>query len=89
MDERLEVVFAEKMKENNAQLLKEMGTLISQISAKNANNSSQNEIPNLKRKSNEEQFKHNQKTLSKIEEVENHLNSGNIEQAKESLIEGK
>ena len=77
------------MQANNAELLRSIGDMISKISQPSPSPAlSPLDAPKFKRKSNEEQFKQNAKVLSKLEEVESNINSQNIQDAKQSLIEG-
>ena len=82
---RCKAVFSE----SQADLLKGIGDLISQISEKqNVSNESQlanissiissSDIPKLKRKSNEEQFKHNAKVICKLDEATENKDALNV-----------
>ena len=88
------------IQESQADLLKSIGDLISQISEKqNVSNESQlakissiissSDIPKFKRKSNEEQFKHNAKVICKLDEATENIEALNVEKGKEKITEGK
>lgn len=92
MDEqKLNSVIEEKVRAavaiGNADLLKNISSMITQISAPVASSSRQSETPVFKRKSNEEQYKLNSKVLDKIEDSLSIIHSS-PEQAKASLAEG-
>ena len=88
------------IQESQADLLKGIGDLISQISEKQKiSNESQlakissiissSDIPKFKRKSNEEQFKHNAKVICKLDEATENIEALNVEKGKEKITEGK
>ncbi|XP_053398087.1 uncharacterized protein LOC123550494 [Mercenaria mercenaria] len=94
MDEgAMEAMIQEKvqsaLKANNEDLLKNIGRMMEKISSPSIVSVNSTEIPKFKRKSNDEQFKHNSKVMTKLEHIGSHISSGNIEKAKESLIEAK
>lgn len=103
MDKEMEDAIQAKCKavisETQADLLKGIGDLISQISDKqNVSNENQlakissiissSEIPKFKRKSNEEQFKHNAKVICKLNEATENIDSLDVEKGKEKIAEG-
>ena len=87
-EDRVAAIVQEKIQRNNGELLKEMESLIKQISGNKIHNVIK-ETPKFKRKSNEEQFKQNEKVINKLQEAETSLQSGNIAEVKDSIIEGK
>lgn len=75
------------LERNNQSLLKDIGAMMNKIS--HSSSSSVLDMPKFKRRSNEEQFKQNAKIISHIEEAETALDSDNVPQAKESILQGK
>ena len=50
---------------------------------------SSSDIPKFKRKSNEEQFKHNAKVICKLDESTENIDALDVEKGKEKITEGK
>ena len=101
--EQLDEMVTSKVKDavcaSQAELLKGIGDLFSQISSsQNDSNEEQlnkissllssGDYPKFKRKSNEEQFKQNAKVMFKLDEAEKSLELNNVEKSKESIVEG-
>lgn len=76
------------LKENNEQLLKNIEGMINKISVPIPSCSDIQEKPKLKRKSNDEQYRHNAKVMAKLEDVSTSLSSQDIDRARVSVIEG-
>ena len=97
MDEgKMENFIEGKVKEaiqiNNAELLQNISSMINQISDKDKpqiNNVYKNAMPSFKRKSNENQFIQNSNVLEKLGEAQHYLEGQRINDAKQSVIEGK
>lgn len=101
--EQIDELVTNKVKDavcaSQADLLKGIGDLFSQISA-TQNNSNEEQLskissllssgdyPKFKRKSNEEQFKQNVKVMFKLDEAEKSLEMNNVEKSKENILEG-
>ena len=90
----------EVMQESQQQLLLEMNSLIQQISDQNSNSNEKQLLkisslvatagmPEIKRKSNEEQFKLNSQVMLKLDEAEQSMDSSNTDKSKEKIVEGK
>ena len=90
MEDAIQARCKDVVSESQADLLKSIGDLISQISDKqNVSNESQlekisplissSDIPKFKHKSNEEQFKHNAKVFSKLDEATENIDALNVE----------
>ena len=90
MEQLVETKVKEVLAGNNNELLKSIGSMIDKISSNSSGQSinASAEKPTFKRKSNEEQFKHNSKVMMKLEEATCHITTENIEKARESIIEG-
>ena len=92
----MECLIEGKVKEaiqiNNNELLQNISAMINQISDKDKtqiNNIYKNAAPTFKRKSNENQFKQNANVLEKLGEAQQCLEGQRINDAKQSVIEGK
>ncbi|XP_052809281.1 uncharacterized protein LOC128237738 [Mya arenaria] len=84
MDKRIEQKIMEVMRTNNQELLGSISGMISKISDKP---SSLLDIPKLKRKSNEEQYKINSRVLEKIETAGSHVQAQNLTAAHEAIVQ--
>ncbi|KAL4231106.1 hypothetical protein ACF0H5_008689 [Mactra antiquata] len=87
IEERLK----EMMERNNQQLLGDIGQMIHKISDNSLKSNSCNllEAPKFKRKSNEEQYKANDKVMHKLIDIDSALDLQDLSAAKEAIIEGK
>ena len=99
-DERVTVKVREVLKESQQQLLQEMNSLIQKISDQNLSSNEEQlikisslvatgEMPKLKKKGNEEQYKINSKVMLKLDEAEQSIDAMNTEKTKEKIFEGK
>ena len=87
IQEMVEGKVTDAIKANNRDLLRDIGSMIDKISGNNKSLKTV-ETPKFKRKSNEEQYKINDRVLSKLEEANQSLSTENIDKTKESIIEG-
>ena len=99
-DDQFKEKVREVMQESQQQLLLEMNSLIQQISDQNSNSNEKQLLkisslvatagmPEIKRKSNEEQFKLNSQVMLKLDEAEQSMDSSNTDKSKEKIVEGK
>ena len=80
------------MKEAHSDLLKDIGVMFNKISAPVTASSASVSVldaPKFKRRSNEEQFRHNSQVITKLEQAESSIECEMVSQAKENIIEAK